>query len=145
MARSPNLNGKAVALVVAAVRRMPDPVTWDGVVEAVMRETGSTYTRQALCRHVPVKAAYEARKGWEPAKPGAKRLSPAARVRRDALARLRAENDELKAKVWKLEEKFIVVTYNAWAENIDERLLYRPLPPLDRVGAKSSRERRTEG
>ena len=75
----------------------------------------------------------------------ASRQLPTATARRDSVTRLRAENDELRAKVWKLEERFILATDNAWAENIDKGLLYRPLPPLDRAASKSGRERRTRG
>lgn len=132
MRRSANLDGDRIKSVIGIIRRMPEPVSWQGIVDAVERELGDAYTRQALSAHAPIRAAYDGRKRGEPARPGGPRLSQRARANKDRI-------DQLVAKVARAErerdacrEAMARWAHNAFQFGMSEWELDAPLEAIDR-------------
>ncbi len=104
--------------------------TWEQVVDAAHSVTRRTFTRQALCQHEQITAAYDAKltqhrlfrqSGKEPKRPGLDE-EPWERE----LADLRAENNRLKAQVAELDKRTILHIANAMRFNIPTRELEKP-------------------
>lgn len=126
--RAPALTSERIADIVALVSRWKGRLTWEALCEAVARETGARYTRQALNNYVEIKAAYNAY--------GAK---PTPAPEKRALSRTQQKIRDLERKVTELEavrdallEKFARWAVNASTRNLDEAFLDQPLRRINR-------------
>ncbi len=126
--RAPPLTPERIAGIVALVSGWKGRLTWEALREAVARETGAKYSRQALNNYVEIKAAYNAY--------GAK---PTPAPEKKALSRTQQKIRDLERKVAELEavrdallEKFARWAVNASTRNLDEAFLDQPLRQINR-------------
>lgn len=103
-------------------------MTWDGLCDAIERETVSRYTRQALDNYVEIKAAYAAyRKRPTPQKSG-KALSQT----QQKIQNLERKGVELEAVRDALLETFVPWSVSASTRNLDEYFRDQPLCRISR-------------
>lgn len=126
--RAPALTPERIAGIVQLVNAWQGRLTWEALCEAIAKETGARYTRQALNNYVEIKAAYNAY-GVKPTPPPEKK----------ALSRTRQKIVDLERKVTQLEavreallEKFSRWAFNASTRNLDEAFLDQPLRRINR-------------
>lgn len=126
--RAPALTPERIAGIVALINGWKGRLTWEALREAVARETGANYSRQALNNYVEIKAAYKVY--------GAK---PALAPEKTALSRTQQKIRDLERKVAELEavrdvlmEKFARWAVNASTRNLDEAFLDQPLRRINR-------------
>lgn len=109
-----------------------EKLTWGLLCSATANALGKSPTRQTLNAHGAIRDAFAAKKtslklhGPSLAMPGS--LAVAAR----RIARLQAENDELRAKNDALLEQFVVWQYNAYKHGLKQHQLDEFLPRIDR-------------
>jgi len=103
-------------------------LTWDSLCEAVERETGSRYTRQALNNYVEIKAAYAAYRQQPTPQKSEKTLSKT----QQKILNLERKVAELEAVRDALLEKFARWAVNASTRNLDEDFLDQPLRRISR-------------
>ncbi|CAO3376400.1 hypothetical protein [Azospirillum argentinense] len=139
--RGPNLTGANLDRIVKAIDLLPDPISWNAVVETVRGVMGHEYTRQALNKHERIRTAFDARKR-SAGSPAAKAAdSPQGMTLRQAqqrIAKLEAENARLRLENERFLEKFSRWSYHAFSANLDEEFLDRPLPPVNREPTKGA-------
>jgi hypothetical protein len=104
-------------------------LTWDALCEALARETGAKYTRQALNNYLDITAAYQAY--------AKNSLSP---LKEKKLNRDQQKIKKLERKISELEmvreallEKFVRWAVNASTRNLDEDFLDQPLRQITRA------------
>ena len=109
-----------------------EKITWEEICSAAGNIIGTAPTRQTLNAHAAVKEAYTARRkglkhhGLRTAMPSS--LAVAAQ----RIARLQAENDDLKTKNSLLFEQFVKWQYNSYKYGLKEHQLNEDLPRIDR-------------
>lgn len=113
-------------------------LTWEALIDAIQIRIGCRYTRQALDRHERIKRAYTVRKntlrhGTEIPEVRSVELQKALQ----RIERLTAENERLKAENSALLEQFARWAYNAHTKGLDEAILNRPLPAVNRDTTKT--------
>ena len=126
--RAPAITPERITGIVALVREWKGRLTWEALCEAVARETGARYTRQALNNYVEIKAAYNAYGAKPTPPPGEKKLSKTQQKIRD-LERKVAELETVRDV---LLEKFARWAVNASTRNLDEAFLDQPLRRINR-------------
>lgn len=126
--RAPPLTPERITGIVALVNGWTGRLTWEALCEAVARETGAKYTRQALNNYVEIKAAYNAYSAKPTPSQGGKRLSRTQQKIRD----LERKVTELEAVRDALLEKFARWAVNASTRNLDEAFLDQPLRRISR-------------
>lgn len=126
--RAPPLTQARIDGVVALVGGWTGGLTWDSLCEAVERETGSRYTRQALNNYVEIKAAYAAYRQQPTPQKSEKTLSKT----QQKILNLERKVAELEAVRDALLEKFARWAVNASTRNLDEDFLDQPLRRISR-------------
>ena len=111
-------------------------LTWNGVIRIAEEALGYTWTRQALCSHEELSAAYEgAVKRYSSFRlNGSKKKveGDEVEVLRQRTARLTAEIDALKETLRKSDDRFVRYIGNAIWHGVTQEMLEAPLIPIDR-------------
>lgn len=137
--RAKNLDDNAIRAIVAVLDGWTDHLTWTALIDAIERKTGQRYTRQALHRHSRIQIAFETRKkavSSSELNRDEQNTSPEFLVAMERIKRLEAENSRLRAENNELLEQYARWAYNAFTAGVDERVLNRPLPSVDRELSK---------
>ena len=133
--RSKNLSDEDIADIVALLDGWSGRLSWDLFIEAIARRKHTTYTRQALHKHVRIRNAFSLRKKTlsnvvEHAFP--EDMEPELRAALEHTARLQNENSRLKMEISCFLEQFVRWAYNAYTHGLDQEFLSRPLPRVNR-------------
>lgn len=136
--RAKNLNDQAIEQIIEILDGWSSPkLTWDLLIEQIMRRLRAEYSRQALHKHTRIKEAFAARKkelaGRDPKEREA--LTP----EQQRIARLEAENERLKRENNNLLEQFNRWVYNGYLKQMDTRMrdfMNQPLPQVHRDRSK---------
>lgn len=109
-------------------------LTWEFLIEELLRRWRRTYTRQALDRHRRIKRSFFAAKSRLRNSPvNLKRQGPAELARaRDRILRLEAELERANRQIDRFIAKFLRWAYNAQLKGLTEADLDRPLVSIDR-------------
>ena len=126
--RAPPLTQARIDGVVALIGEWAGGLTWDSLCEAVERETGSRYTRQALNNYVEIKAAYTAYRQQPTPHTSDKKLSRT----QQKILNLERKVAELEAVRDALLDKFARWSVNASSRSLDHDFLDQPLRPISR-------------
>lgn len=147
--RAPNLNDESIAAIVDILDGWNGRLSWDALIEEIVRRTRARYTRQALDKHSRIKAAFAVRKRALVEAQGERKSaadSPELEATLQRIARLEGENTRLIAENQNLLEQFARWAYNAHTRGLDHAFLSRPLPPVNRaqtdVHRKASKARK---
>jgi hypothetical protein len=118
-----------IRATVSIINEWRGRLTWDALCEALARETGAKYTRQALNNYLDITAAYQAY--------AKNSLSP---LKEKKLNRDQQKIKKLERKISELEmvreallEKFVRWAVNASTRNLDEDFLDQPLRQITRA------------
>ena len=113
-------------------------LTWEFLIEELLRRWRRGYTRQALDRHSRIKLAFIAAKSRLRSSPvNIKRQGPVELgLARDRIQRLEAENQRLKRENEYLINQFLRWASNAHIKGLTKADLDRPLVPVDREPTK---------
>jgi hypothetical protein len=130
--RAPVLTQERVDGIVDIIRDWKERLTWEALCSEIARRTKARYTRQALHKHVPIRAAYEAYRE-KPAPAEGKQKLTEAQQRIQALQR---RVQELEAVRDTLLAKYARWAYNAHTRNLTEEFLDQPLPMAARSGRR---------
>jgi hypothetical protein len=132
--RSRNLDDSLIREIVEILDGWSDDLSWEGLVKAVEKRLGLSYTRQTLHKHERIRQAFTLRKKTLANKPGAvkKVTDPALQLTLDRLARVEAENERIKKENAELLEQFVRWTYNAGLKGLTLNVLNLPLPAVNR-------------
>ncbi len=143
MSRAKNLRDEDIARIVETLDGWTGKLSWELLIEAVEKRMLTRYTRQALHKHARIKDAFSQRKKHlsGSADSTQKRTgSPELLLALDRIERLKGENERLAAENTRLLEQFATWAYNAYTRGLDEALLSRPLPVVDRQQTPARRE-----
>jgi hypothetical protein len=127
--RAPTLTQARVEAITEIIRGWKGRLTWKALCDAIERESGARYTRQALHNHVPIRAAYKAYREQPAPAERDKTLGPAERRIRHLQLRVKELEDVRDA----LLERFARWAVNAAQQGLDEEFLNRPLVKIDRA------------
>lgn len=133
--RAPNLEDERIEVIVGILDGWTGKLTWEALIEAVERRTHARYTRQALHKHQRIRQAFRLRKrAMKPASGEAAgdTRPPELQAALQRIARLEAENERLRTENDRLLEQFARWAYNAHTRGLDEKVLNRALPGVDR-------------
>jgi hypothetical protein len=133
--RSRNLDDAAISEIVGILDGWTGPLSWEILIEAIEELMRVRYTRQALNNHERIKLAFSLRREalkaiGVPMRVNAK--TPEVEASLQINARLEAEVDRLKAENTRLLEQFVRWSYNANNRGVQEEVLNRPLPDVNR-------------
>lgn len=119
--------------IVDIIRGWPNgKISWEEICEAAANIVGRTPTRQTLNAHAKIKDAYAAKKSGLKVH-GPRTVMPSSlAVAAQRIARLQAENDELRMMNELLMERFAKWEYNAYKNGVFLQHLEEDLPPIDR-------------
>ena len=127
----PRLTGQDIEDIVGILESWAGKLTWELLIDELLRRWNRRYTRQALDRHSFVKRAFfgaKLRLRKSPA--NLKRQGPIELWKtRERIKRLEAELDRVKGENNRLVEKFLRWSSNAFAAGMSEAELEKPLPP----------------
>lgn len=128
-----HLSAADIGVIANWIRSMEaHSLTWESICDQVAPLVGKRPTRQSLCKHPAVIAAYKFSKRKDhlpepaPSKPASLTIA-AQRIRR-----LEMEVEELKKINHRLLEQFLIIQYNAYLHGMKEEQFFKPLPPIDR-------------
>lgn len=132
--RSKNLSDADVADIVSILDGWSEKLTWDLLIEAIVRRKRSTYTRQALHAYERIQHAFALRKKALSEGGGAvqKVESPELQASLQRIARLKGENARLEAENQRLLEQFATWSYNSHTRGLDNAFLSKPMPSVNR-------------
>jgi hypothetical protein len=126
--RSPNLDLDRVERIVEIIRGWRGRLTWQALCNEIKRQTGDLYTRQALSKHVPIQAAYDAYQRKPMPAESDKSLSRAEK----RIRTLQLKISELEQVRSVLLERFARWAVNAAEAGLTEEFLNRPLQSINR-------------
>jgi hypothetical protein len=143
--RSKNLSDGDVLIILRMLDGWSEKLSWNMLIDAVEKRLSSRYTRQALNNYPEIKAAFARRKnafrGQDVKRATSSNLSPEMVVLSQENERLRSENTRLIEENDTLKKKFVLWSYNAYTQKLDEDFLNQPLPRIDREVSKKYQER----
>lgn len=122
-----------------------EKLTWDELVKAIAarRPGGTSWSRQALPKHVDIYGAYELKKAaqrvYRKSPPPAeldKDASPELQTALKTIEKLDSENARLQLESQRFKEMFVRWAQNAHSYNITEEMLNKPLIEQDRGKSK---------
>lgn len=126
--RAPALTQERIRGISGIIRGWSGRLSWEDLCSAIEAKTGARYTRQALDKHLEVKAAFQAYRAMPTPAVEDKKLS-AVEARVQALQRRVQEQEAL---IGHLREKFTRWAYNAHTRGLTEDFLDQPLSPINR-------------
>jgi hypothetical protein len=130
--RARNLSSGDVENIVAILEGWTGSLTWAALVAEIERQTGESYTRQALHRHSRINAAFCKSKGRRAGTTAADKVSSTDSTLGAALAKIKSlttDNERLEKENTKLLGQFARWAYNAHTRGVEFTVLDRPLPP----------------
>lgn len=135
MRRSRNITPADLDRIVGILDGWSGKLTWDLLLESILKHLRVSYTRQTLSNHERIKNAFNLRKRVLAGKAGetpAKSVPPEVKVLQDRVARLEGENERLNMENNKLIERFATWSYNAHLKGVSQDMLNKPLPSVNR-------------
>lgn len=141
--RARNLDSRTVEWILQLLDGWTNALTWQGLVDAIHERTGVRYTRQALANHEPIALAFASRKRdlRSERKGAAKAATVDQRLEADHISRLEATVNRLQRENELLRERFVVWAYNAHIHGMDEALLNKALPTINRGATVINKDR----
>ena len=132
--RARNLRDEDIKSIVEIIDGYAENLSWDAIISEIKVRLHSTYTRQALHKHVRIREAFALRKDALQTAPKPKQARGSIEVQKamERIARLEAENRRLEFENNNLLEQFVRWAYNAATRGLDADFLGRSLPPVDR-------------
>jgi hypothetical protein len=123
-----------VDLIVDLIRNWSGTkLTWDRICDETEKLFGTRPTRQALFAHSKIKNAYLGRKKRLRLSEGGNAPVPSSLAYAGLrIARLKAENDELRETNARFQEQFVKWQYNAYKYGVSKEKLNEELPRIDR-------------
>jgi hypothetical protein len=132
--RARNLKDEDIRSIVEIIDDYGENLTWDALIAEIRLRLHSTYTRQALHKHVRIREAFALRKQALQVAPEPTRKRGSIELQKavERIARLEAENRRLEFENNNLLGQFARWAYNAATRGLDAEFLGRSLPPVDR-------------
>lgn len=137
--RTKNIDAEIKQKILVIIDTWGGDLTWDLLINSILKTHLLSYTRQALNKHTDIKDAFTAKKEalrFIDSKTSKKYSSPAVQIAMEQLEKAEALNTRLQAENNKLLEKFAVWLYNASSRGLSEEFLNRPLPTVNREVSK---------
>ena len=127
-----HITDKDIERIVEILDGWQDKLIWEALCDACMPIIGTKPARQTLLKFSRITTAYDACK--KRLKEGLPKTSlpPSMRVAVERINRLEQENERLKRENAELLQQFVTWQYNAYAHGLDNRLLNKQLPAIDR-------------
>lgn len=126
------ISRRQIASIVCAIERSSGKgFTWAKVCSLSEPVLDYLPTRQALCSHVDIKDAYDAKKAESVKNAPTRRGSGSASCYR-IIAELRSEKEYLKKREEHLLGLIVKLQYNAYKNGMSEAMLNEDLPRIDR-------------
>lgn len=134
--RARNLDDAAISDIVGILDGWTGPLSWEILIQSIEELMRVRYTRQALNNHERIKMAFSLRRQaiktiGAPMRVGA--TTPQFDSLLQINARLEAETARLKTENTRLLEQFVRWSYNANNRGVQEEVLNRPLPDVNRA------------
>jgi hypothetical protein len=126
--RAPTLTPERIQRITAIIGEWSGKLSWDLLCDAIERNTGSRYTRQALDKHLQIREAYRAFRGAPVPAKDERKLSPTEQK----ILRLEQQVRTQDAIISAIREKFVRWAYNAHTRRLTEDFLDQPLPAINR-------------
>jgi hypothetical protein len=129
-----HLSDAEIDQVVSLLVGWKGKLTWEGLVAVHKKRNGKVRSRQAFARAAAIKIAFDtAKKRLRHAEAADDRPATPDELRmlRDRVARLTAENEQLRAENVALLDQFVTWQYNAFAAGITYTKLNEPKPSID--------------
>jgi len=136
--RSVRLTDAYKSIIRTLINKWPENrrLTWEDVIKMAEEAIGNRWTRQALCSHEELNAAYETAvqryTTYRLRGPKKKVHADETEVLRQRSARLAAEIDALKETLRKSDDRLVRYLGNAIRHGITQEMLEAPLIPIDR-------------
>lgn len=129
--RSPNLKDHDIDAIVKIIDGWTGELTWNALINRIEITLYARYTRQALAKRERIQQAFGAytEKREQVEKP---KRRPEVEWLKERVARLQAENQRLEMENNRLLEQFARWAYNAHLQGVDQTVLNRPLPAINR-------------
>lgn len=126
-----HLTDKDIERVVEILDGWHDKLTWEALCDACAPVIGTKPARQTLLKFSRITIAYNTcktrlKESTPPNTPSSMRVAV------ERINRLEQENERLKWENAGLLQQFVVWQYNAYAHGLNDHLLNRPLPSIDR-------------
>ena len=138
-ARSKNLSASDIEKIVGIIDGWDDEkLTWGTLILELDRRMARKYARQTLFKREPIRHAFDLAKKRLGLPQGCSQrtVSREMQILLDQNARLKAENERIKAVNKKLMEQFIVWGKNAQDRGLTLEILNRPLYTVNRGQTK---------
>lgn len=147
--RAKNIDDGTIQQIIGLLDGWAAKLSWDLLVDEIVKRLGIRYTRQALDKHARIKIAYQSAKQRVSKTPrpddhkklACQELGPIM----ERLERLAGENARLRAENGHLLEQFVTWAYNAHLKGLTKEYLSTPLPRVDREVTLGTLGRRTNG
>ncbi|RAU46591.1 MULTISPECIES: hypothetical protein [unclassified Pseudomonas] len=110
----------------------PQYLTWEVICDKAASLVGKRPTRQSICKHPAIVAAYRSAKGRDRIPEISLRKPASLQIAGQRITRLEAEVAELKQIISLYNERFLTMQYNAYAMGMKEAEILKPLPIIDR-------------
>lgn len=131
--RGKNLSDDAIAQIVRILDEWSGKLTWETLIDAIVKRLYYRYTRQALHKHERIRNAYKLKKEVV-SKCNSSKLTNTAEIDQveARIARLESENQRLETENQRLLEQFVIWAYNAHSRGLTKDFLSQPLPRVSR-------------
>jgi hypothetical protein len=134
------LNQEMKDNIIDIISGFSEKISWKKLIEEIFLRLNVRISRQALNRHIDIQRAFEVKSisikekftRSPPSRTGSVELEKAL----EKIQRLKSQNEILIAQNQALKEQFIVWSYNAYIKGLDEEMLNKPLPPINRDSSK---------
>ncbi len=140
--RAPDMTDDRLELILSLLDGWSQKLTWDGLIEAVAKETGITYSRFTLAEYPRIANAFKLRKDALRGVPASERATPRDERHRAALdqvARYKARAERLEAENQLLLEQFVTWAINAERKGVSIDSLNAALPKPARARTKGEK------
>lgn len=133
--RSKNLDDKDIQEIVEILDGWSGKLSWGLLIDAIEMRRFNRYTRQTLYKHERIRHCFELGKerladnSGSPVRQG---MSSELQAALGRISHLEAENGRLKSENNQLLEQFVRWSYNAHTRGLNEEVLSRPLPHVNR-------------